>query len=84
MSEARLLRLPEVIHQTGLGRSTIYRLVSKKEFPDPIRLVTPAISVWKSNEVQEWIEAASRAGARLGSGPIRSGLRKTATSSNEA
>ena len=84
MSEARFLRLPEVIHQTGLGRSTIYRLVSKKEFPDPIRLITPAVTVWKSNEVQEWIENVSRQAARIGSGPVRSGQRKTAASVREA
>ena len=62
-STNRLLRLPEVQHQTGLGRSAIYDKVKKGLFPAPIKLGERA-SAWVSTEVQGWIEqqiAASKA-----------------------
>ena len=34
----RLLRLPEVMAITGLGRSTVYHLVQDKKFPEPVRV----------------------------------------------
>ena len=51
----RFLRLPEVKGVTGMSRSSIYRLIQEKKFPDPIRLQKPSISVWRSDEVQKWI-----------------------------
>ena len=51
----RFLRLPEVKGVTGMSRSSIYRLIQEKKFPDPIRLQKPSISVWRSDEVQRWI-----------------------------
>ena len=51
----RFLRLPEVKGVTGMSRSSIYRLIQEKKFPDPIRLQKPNVSVWRSDEVQKWI-----------------------------
>jgi predicted DNA-binding transcriptional regulator AlpA len=31
-----LLRLPAVLRTTGLGRSTLYRLISERAFPPPV------------------------------------------------
>lgn len=33
------LRMPTVMRMTGLGRSTIYRLIAEHKFPSPVRLV---------------------------------------------
>lgn len=51
----KILRLPEVIATTGLGRSSIYAYVQKNAFPHPIRLTERAVG-WKSDEVAAWIE----------------------------
>ena len=32
------LRMPTVMRMTGLGRSTIYRLIADRKFPSPVRL----------------------------------------------
>ena len=32
------LRMPTVMRMTGLGRSTIYRLIAERKFPSPVRL----------------------------------------------
>ncbi|MFN7584434.1 MAG: helix-turn-helix transcriptional regulator, partial [Bacteroidota bacterium] len=34
----RVLRLPEVRHRVGLGRSSIYRLIQHNKFPPPVKL----------------------------------------------
>ena len=58
------MRLPDVSHATGIGKSTILRLVRHGKFPAPVRLVDPKITVWKSNEVQGWIDEAIRRGSK--------------------
>mgnify|MGYP006421830635 FL=1 len=40
---------------TGLGRSTIYKLISEGVFPNPIKLTAKA-SGWKSEWITQWIE----------------------------
>ena len=48
----RLLRLPEVISQTGLNRNSIYQI---EDFPKPIKIGARA-TAWVQSEVQEWIK----------------------------
>ena len=50
-----VLKLPFVIQKTGLSRSTIYSLISKKEFPDPIKLSQRSVG-WVESEVESWLE----------------------------
>jgi prophage regulatory protein len=50
---APLLRLRKVLELTGLGRSTIYRMMSERTFPSPVRLGRRAVG-WKSAAVEEW------------------------------
>lgn len=50
----KVLRLPEVIEITGLGRSTIYAKVSRGNFPSPIKLGERAVG-WIDSDVYEWI-----------------------------
>jgi prophage regulatory protein len=51
-----LLRRKLVEGKTGLGRSTIYKLISEGEFPPPIKLTTNGAVAWKSNEIDDWIQ----------------------------
>jgi prophage regulatory protein len=51
----KILRLPDVIAITGLGRSSIYAYVQTNAFPRPIRLGERAVG-WKSDEIAAWIE----------------------------
>ncbi|MCA6127299.1 MAG: AlpA family transcriptional regulator [Alcanivorax sp.] len=50
----RIIRLPEVIAKTGLGRSTIYKLISEDLFPKSVPLM-PRVVGWIESEVEEWI-----------------------------
>jgi len=48
-----MLRIPDVVLQVGLKKSTIYDLIKKGEFPQPIRLGGRA-SGWLSSEIRDW------------------------------
>jgi len=50
----RLIRLGEVKRLTGLSSATLYRKISAKEFPRPVRLGAAA-RAWALSEVQDWI-----------------------------
>ena len=50
------LRMWAVMRMTGLGRSTIYRLVAQDKFPSPVRLANRAIA-WRRTDLERWSEA---------------------------
>ena len=52
-SPERLLRLPEVISQTGLNRNSVYQI---EDFPKPIKISARA-TAWLESEIQEWIRS---------------------------
>ena len=56
MSTKRVWRLPEVILQTGLSRSTIYEMIKRGEFPRQFKLGTRAVG-WVADDVLEWLDA---------------------------
>jgi prophage regulatory protein len=49
-------RPPIVIEATGLGRSTIYRLVSSGAFPPPVHLGPRAVA-WRWSDLDQWSES---------------------------
>jgi len=51
-----LLRLPHVLERTGLGRSTLYRLLAEGLFPPPVRIGRRAVA-WRADDIQDWIES---------------------------
>jgi prophage regulatory protein len=55
-SPPRLERLPAVIARTGLGRTTIQRLIAAGTFPQPVRLTGRSIA-FVASEVDAWIAA---------------------------
>jgi prophage regulatory protein len=51
-----ILRLPDVRRLTGLGRSTIYRLLAAGQFPPPVQLAARAVG-WRQSDVDSWTAA---------------------------
>ena len=49
-----LIRIGEVKRLTGISTATLYRKISAKEFPAPVRLGVAA-RAWPLSEVQDWI-----------------------------
>ena len=56
----RFLRLREVIHRSGLPRTSLYRDVASGAFPKPIAIGKRSRG-WIESEVDAWIEAHIRA-----------------------
>ena len=56
----RFLRLPEVKHQVGYGRTAIYQKIKSGEFPAPISLGARAVA-WTSDSIESWIESRIQA-----------------------
>lgn len=54
----RHLRRPAVEEITGLSRTTIYNLMSKGEFPRPIKLTGKAVG-WPESKIAKWLEDRS-------------------------
>jgi prophage regulatory protein len=52
----RFLRLHEVRHQVGLGRSAIYLKIKTGDFPSPYPLGIRAVG-WLSTDVDAWIDS---------------------------
>lgn len=50
------LRLPAVMKLTGLGRSTIYRMVAECRFPCPVRIASRAVA-WRRADLDRWSES---------------------------
>ena len=53
-------RLATVLEAAGIGRSTLYRLVAKWEFPLP-RQLSPRRVAWNPVEVTNWIDSRPKA-----------------------
>ena len=53
-ARARILRRPEVELRTGLSRSAIYALMSKRQFPAAIPLTAKAVG-WLESSIDTWI-----------------------------
>ena len=61
----RFLRLHEVQHQVGLGRSAIYTRIKAGTFPKPVKLGA-RVAAWPAAAIDAWIEqqiAAAKASA---------------------
>ena len=66
---SRLIRLPEVITRCGIGRTTIYEMIGRFEFPAPVK-IGARTSAWPQHEVERWIEdrIAKRRGMGMAKG----------------
>ena len=52
--EKRALKLEEVLGLVSLSSATVYRMMSRGEFPRPVRVGRRAAR-WHSDEVEEWL-----------------------------
>ena len=50
------VRMAAVVRMTGLGRSTIYRLMAEDKFPTPVRLAKRAVA-WRRLDLEQWSAA---------------------------
>lgn len=51
----KIYRISKVIELTGLSRATIYRLVDKKTFPKPFKIIG-RLKGWSDSDIENWIQ----------------------------
>jgi prophage regulatory protein len=57
----RLIRLDEVIHITGLRKTSIYAAMNAGEFPKSIKITSRA-SAWSLSAVNRWVSSRVESG----------------------
>lgn len=55
MTEDRYIRIKELAIMLSIGRSTIYKLMKKNQFPQQIKLSERTV-VWRISVINEWIK----------------------------
>ncbi|MEB5931633.1 AlpA family transcriptional regulator [Pseudomonas mosselii] len=50
----RLLRLPDVIRITGMGRNTVYTRIKEGTFPKQVK-IGPKSVAWRQSEINQWM-----------------------------
>jgi prophage regulatory protein len=50
---AVFVRMAAIVRMTGLGRSTIYRLMAERKFPAPVQLAKCAVA-WRRVDLDQW------------------------------
>lgn len=59
---AAIMSLNDVVHATSLSRSTIYRMVKKGTFPQPLAVSTKRCGFYV-HEVTDWLQSRPRKAA---------------------
>ena len=57
----RFLRLPAVLEIVGFSRSTLYRELRFKRFPEPVQISENTVA-WLESDVEEWIDSKVESG----------------------
>ncbi len=58
-----LLRLPQVMREVALCRSSIYAAITEGRFPPPVRIGRRAVA-WRAEDVEAWKAKLVRGGPR--------------------
>lgn len=54
-----LVRLPKVIEFVGVGKSTLYKLISEGRFPPPVKIAGGRSSGWRLSDINTWLKSQS-------------------------
>ncbi len=55
-TQVLVVRMSRLVEMIGLSRSTIWKLLSEGQFPNPIRLGSRSIA-WRVKDVEEWLQS---------------------------
>ncbi|WP_336432322.1 helix-turn-helix transcriptional regulator [Providencia rettgeri] len=55
MEHRKLIKANEVLRRCAISRATLYRLISKKCFPNQVSVTGSRSVAWREDEIQKWI-----------------------------
>ena len=52
-----ILRLPDLVSETGLSKTSIWRRVKDRTFPEPVKLGGPTSRAvgWRREDIETWL-----------------------------
>jgi prophage regulatory protein len=65
MIQKTLVRLPQLMVRTDLGKSTIYYWMARGAFPKPVKLSDRAVA-WRLSDIEAWEKSRQTAGELAG------------------
>jgi len=60
MNSSRLLRKNEVLELCAMSHSTLYRMIKKGSFPEPVAVTGQRSVAWRADDIERWINARPR------------------------
>jgi prophage regulatory protein len=48
------LRQPQVLQFVPISKSTLWRRIEARSFPQPVKL-SPRVTVWRAEDIRRWI-----------------------------
>ena len=51
-----ILRMPQVLEQVNLSRATIYKMIRRSEFPQPVQIGQRCVG-WLVEEINFWLQS---------------------------
>jgi len=60
MPNVGFLRQPQVLRLIPISKSTLWRHVQARTFPQPVKL-SQRVSAWRVEDVRDWIEKQAKA-----------------------
>ena len=61
LPQTGFLRQPQVLAFVPISKSTLWRRVQARTFPEPMKL-SVRVTVWKAEDIRAWIAQQSQAG----------------------
>lgn len=54
LPETGFLRQPQVLAFVPISKSTLWRRIQARTFPEPLKL-SPRVTVWRAEDIRQWI-----------------------------
>lgn len=54
LPETGFLRQPQVLAFVPISKSTLWRRIQARTFPEPLKL-SPRVTVWRAEDIRKWI-----------------------------
>ena len=58
LPETGFLRQPQVLAFVPISKSTLWRRIQARTFPEPLKL-SPRVTVWRAEDIRRWIAQQS-------------------------
>ena len=55
-NQKHIIRLPQVLEQVSLCRATIYKMIGRGEFPQPVQIGQRSVG-WLTEEINAWLKS---------------------------